>query len=276
MSDRATLVYYCDGSLPGILCCVFESYVQKELPVDILPMDQPTFYPVKRIVTNEGNARRVWRSLEKMGGEVCAWIQDGYLSCTKQKEKTLFDFIRLAFTHRANVTSMFAHPVVSEVWNGVRFIKNEAHFFVEFLRFSEHEGILASVIEPKAFVLPRLERHFRERFPEERFVIYDKTHRMAVFYRPYESVLQPVDDIFLSEVETDGKNFQELWKHYYQTAGIKERYNPKCRMNHMPKRYWSHMLEVEGELDRLKTVENSLPKQISGEILMRDLLFLKQ
>ena len=35
MSDRANLIYRYDGSLPGLLCCVFESCRTGRLPLDI-------------------------------------------------------------------------------------------------------------------------------------------------------------------------------------------------------------------------------------------------
>jgi probable DNA metabolism protein len=40
--------------------------------------------------------------------------------------------------------------------------------------------------------------------------------------------------------------YQALWKRFYDTIAIEGRINPRCRMTHMPKRYWENMLEVEG------------------------------
>jgi probable DNA metabolism protein len=37
--------------------------------------------------------------------------------------------------------------------------------------------------------------------------------------------------------------FRELWRLFYETIEIKERENPRCRMSHMPKRFWSCMTE---------------------------------
>ncbi|MEG2653524.1 MAG: DUF4130 domain-containing protein, partial [Ruthenibacterium sp.] len=42
-----------------------------------------------------------------------------------------------------------------------------------------------------------------------------------------------------------------LWQRFYQTISIAARENPKCRMTHMPKRYWENMLEVREELRRM-------------------------
>ena len=35
-----------------------------------------------------------------------------------------------------------------------------------------------------------------------------------------------------------------MWKTFYNTIGIEERKNNRCRMNFMPKKYWKYILEV--------------------------------
>ena len=39
--------------------------------------------------------------------------------------------------------------------------------------------------------------------------------------------------------------FRALWKHFYDTVAIEARYNPRCRMNFMPKRYWNQLPEMD-------------------------------
>ncbi len=39
--------------------------------------------------------------------------------------------------------------------------------------------------------------------------------------------------------------FRALWRRFYDTIAIKERENPRCRMSHMPKRYWGVMTEFQ-------------------------------
>ena len=34
-----------------------------------------------------------------------------------------------------------------------------------------------------------------------------------------------------------------MWRSFYHTISIEGRYNPNCRMTHMPKRYWGDMTE---------------------------------
>ena len=55
--------------------------------------------------------------------------------------------------------------------------------------------------------------------------------------------------------------YRLLWKRFYDTIAIRERENPRCRMTHMPKRYWNTMTEFQGE-DSFKARER--PAAVSG------------
>ena len=46
------------------------------------------------------------------------------------------------------------------------------------------------------------------------------------------------------ETELD---YRRLWRRFYDTVSIEGRYHPKCRMTHMPKRYWNTMTEFQTE-----------------------------
>ena len=76
-------------------------------------------------------------------------------------------------------------------------------------------------------------------------MIYDKTHGAALIYQPYEAHIFPVAGLELPQGKEVRQEYRQLWKQYYKTIAIKERENPRCRMGHMPKRFWNHMLEME-------------------------------
>ena len=44
------------------------------------------------------------------------------------------------------------------------------------------------------------------------------------------------------------ENFEDLWKTFFDTIGIKERENKRCQTNNMPKKYWQYMIEMEDKL----------------------------
>lgn len=242
----AGLIYTYDESLAGLLCCVYESYVRKESPEDLLPEGTPTFLTVRRVVTSRENALRVWRSLEKKG-EAADWVRDGWLSCVPDRGMILFAFIRAAFSYGASVCRRTAHPVVTPVFNAVRAARHEAHMFCGFVRFSDYQGVLAAQISPKAMVLPLLQAHFTDRFAAETFLIHDLTHGQALFYHGGKAAIREVDSLELDAADETERMYRRLWKCYYNTTAIEGRYNPKCRMSQMSKRYWNHLTEFQDE-----------------------------
>lgn len=248
MPDRTNVMYRYDGTFDGLLCCVFESYVRHEQPIDIFPEDAPqtTLYPVRDIPTNTAQADRIRASIpQKMGPAAEYLIKTAFLNGLPGKELAIYDFIRLGYRHGTRTANMLGNEIVAELQHRVLAVGNEAHLLVEFLRFEEYSGCLVAVIEPKHFVLPKMRKHFCSRFPEERFLIYDETHGAALLYQPYQSRMIAIDDLVLPEADGTEICYQELWKRYYQDIAIQQRYNPKCRMTHMAKRYWPHMLEVQ-------------------------------
>ena len=86
MSDRTTIAYTYDGSFAGLLCCIFDSYLRKERPVEILLEGDPTFYPRRQIQTDPAHAKRVWRSLLQISREAADWVAAGWASCAPNRE----------------------------------------------------------------------------------------------------------------------------------------------------------------------------------------------
>lgn len=246
MPDRSNLIYLYDGSFDGLLCCVFESYDKKEIPADIFSPDtaQTVLLPQKEVVTDPKKSARVLISIpKKMGADALDFIRHAFLTCLPQKELYILLFLRMGFRFGPSVMNMLADDVVNTLFKAVKHLNNEAHLLKGFIRFSVFNGALAAEIEPKNIVLPLLTLHFRERYPEERFLIYDRTHAMALIYQPYRPEIIPVDDLQLPEPDEEERAFRELWRLFYNTIEVQGRHNPKCRMSHMPKRYWKYMTE---------------------------------
>jgi probable DNA metabolism protein len=246
MPNHPNLIYRYDGSFDGLLCCVFESYDQKELPVDILLSDttQMMLFPVKEITTDSQKSSRVLASIpKKMGPDALDFVRHAFLTCLPQKELYILLFLRLGYRYGPSVMNMLTDDVLNTLLKAVKHLNNESNLLKGFLRFSVFNNVLVAEAEPKNYVLPLLTQHFCERYPEERFLIYDKTHSMALVYQPYQSAVIPIDDLELPEPDEKEQSFRELWRLFYDAIEIQGRHNPKCRMNHMPKRYWRYMTE---------------------------------
>jgi len=251
VSYAENIIYRYDGTFDGFLCCVFESYTKKEMPAAILSENdiQYTIYPEKNIETVLENSQRVFNSFsKKMSKEAEKIIKYAFLTCMENKEITIYKFIRIGYEKGNQVLNMLADDTVSKVLKAVRYLKKEAHLFTGFIRFCELDGFLVSQIEPNNFVLPILAGHFIDRYSQENFVIYDKTYRVALVYKEHKAAIMNIENFNIPKGEEKELLYSQLWKNYYNNIAIKERYNPKCRRNMMPKRYWKNMLEVKEEL----------------------------
>lgn len=258
MPDRRDIRYSYDQSFDGLLCCVFESYTKRETPCQIQTEEdgQASLFPARYIETDPQKAERVRLSIPKrMGNAALPLLATAFLFDHPQTAMTLYRFIRLGYRYGPNIVDMLQLPDVSRVHQMVRAVGNEAHLLSGFVRFSQYPGGLTAVIEPKHQVLPLMEGHFSSRFPEEVFLIFDKTHRQALFYRPYESRILPLDELELPSYPSDQLPYSELWRTYYQAISIRERENPRCRMSHMPKRFWPHLHEMDASAPRLTSQE---------------------
>lgn len=250
MPDRGIVEAYCyDGSFDGLLCCIFEAIAKKERPADIFSFDreQMSLCPPRQIETDPEKAGRVLRSIpKKISEEALSWVKEGFLSCHPRKESLILEFLRKGYKAGASVTKMLQDETVSELFKAVQFVGNETHLLKGFIRFSDRNGVLTAVIDPKNVVLPLLARHFAERLPREAFLIYDRTHGMALVHRPGDHRIIPAEDIEFPAESPEEAEYQALWRQFYKTIAIEGRYNPRCRMSHCPKRYWQNMTELSG------------------------------
>lgn len=248
MPDGANLVYRYDGSYQGFLCCVAECFHDKKLPHAVQPLDEPqaTLFAIKAVDTDPELAARVERSISKkispLAGEM---VRQGFLTCMENKELRLIRFILLGYRHGARVTGMSVNDDVHAIDKALLYLKNEAHYHVEFLRFADCGGVLAAMITPNNIVLPLIVGHFCARFNTESFMIFDKVHGMGFVHERGGARKEffYADRVDLPEPDEEEARYQALWREFYDTIAVEGRINPKLRRNNMPMRYWQNMTE---------------------------------
>jgi len=243
------VVYVYDGSFPGFLCCVHESVYELELPFDIFSDTDdlpPTMMDVKYIVTDDDKAGRVHASIPaKISKRAAELVRTVFLSCLKQKELRLLEFLLRAYREGGAMINNFGDAAVSPLLKAERHLLGEAHLLKGFVRFADVGGGLVATITPKNYILPFIAGHFMRRYDDEDFMIFDKTNRAALVYQNGKGEIIQADNVEFPEVSEQEAKYQALWKRFYETIAIEGRENPRCRMTHMPKRYWENMLEVK-------------------------------
>ncbi len=241
------IIYTYDGSFQGFLSCVFESVYSRELPLDIQNRDTPVMelWNTKAVETDRGKAERVKVSIAaRISDRALELVTAVFLSSLEQKEIKLLRFLLRAYREGKSLLYTLGDPVMVPLLSAERHLMNEAHLLKGFIRFSDVEGVMVSTITPKNCVLPFIAGHFILRYRQEDFMIFDKTHGAALLYRDGKIDILWNNTIEFPEASEQELRYQALWKRFYDTVAIENRTNPRCRMTHMPKRYWENMLEI--------------------------------
>ena len=244
------MTYVYDGTFPGFLCCVFESYVNREDPLFFRTPEggELTLLPERQVVTDPAHWNRVYDSLDRrISPTVRRFVEDGFLTCMEQRERTLLELIRLGYEAGPSVTRRLQDERVYRVFRAVRALRNEAEQYRGFVRFSEFDGMLAGEIEPKNRVLSLIAPFFHARLSEETFLLFDRTHGEALLHsRGRWRILTDVA-FQMEQAGEKERRYRQLWTRFYDTVAIAERENPVCRRTHMPMRFWNQLTELQPE-----------------------------
>ena len=243
------MVYYYDGSFEGFLCCIFDSYANKEALTAIYRDEDliPTLFASRSIQTDQNHANRVYRKVVICSPDAAELLRRGFLTCLPDKEIYLYRLVVKLLKEGPEFLRNFSDETLYPVLKAVRHLNGEVHLLKGFTRFSDLGGVLGGEIEPKNRVLPLLRSHFCARYRNDRFFLYDRTNHEALFYANGKAVIHPLEQFQMAPPDEAEANYRLLWKRFYDTVAIKERYNPKCRVTHMPKRYWNTMTEFQDE-----------------------------
>ena len=241
------LLYY-DGSFEGLLTAIFRAYEKKNRDITImsrLEMDGPSMFDNEEVDTEPALAFRVQAGLEKIGRELPHTVYLAWLSRHSGIDDDIYAFVRLCMKHKTDMSSHKATPYVKRVVEAVRKVGWEQMRFLQFVRFVKiDEGLYGADIEPEYPILHLIANHFFQRFSNQKFIIRDLRHKIAMVSDgdSYNLIELPEDNPPLPRDAFDG-----LWHAYFKTIAIKERINPKLQQAFIPKRYRRHMPEfVEG------------------------------
>ena len=232
-----------DGTFEGYLTVIFTQYKEIFKIKIESEKDQISFLDQKYIKTNFEKAKRVEDSIKKnISKEFYYDIKIAFKSDYKNKDTIIARLIKLSFLKGEKITKSTNKYAIA--FN--KMVKNygrEAHAFKGLLRFKEiQEGFLFAKYESHNDILEDLSRHFLQRMPKEKFVIYDKNKNKAFvsIYGNFEVV-----EILNLDIKESKKEefFQNLWIGFYDAIAIKERKNKKLMIENMPKKYWKYLPE---------------------------------
>ena len=239
--------YRCDGTTDGILCCLFRAFSQKEEPYAVFSdCFQPSFDTVVVYVpTDEKTAERVAAGIIKnCSRPLLENMVFAARSGDPLKETVIFRAVKKCLEKRADITADLSDYDMLAFHDLIERIRKEIHRFKGFLRFSECEGGgLYAHFEPDNDVSDLLVGHFKKRFSSDKFIIHDVKRNVIVVCdgKTHQRIaLSGGITVTLSQGE---KNFNSLWKTYFDSVSIKERKNTRQQDNYLPRRYRKNMTE---------------------------------
>ena len=243
---------------------MYENRLQNQPYLQLIDIDdyQPSLIDTASYVTvDETKAQRVLTKLNKvLGHSGMRQLLWGFLSEKQGIGSVLFQVVKYALDYpNRQVLEDLGNLAVLELAQTVKSVGREKHRMEAFVRF-EHttEDIYFARVEPDFNVLPLIGEHFRQRYQDQQWAIYDLKRGYGIFYDQSKSVkgkpaaLQTIVDVtdevlfnpssIHSEQE---KQYQRFWQGYFANVNISERKNPRLHKQYLPQRYWKYLTEKQ-------------------------------
>lgn len=251
------MYYLLDGTYTGFLSGVFESFERKEWDVYPVLKEASTgdfFQESREIISDSEKSRRVYDGLKKkLGASKAMDFFRVYLSEDMKAWCASYRIIRQIFTTGENVLQNYGNPDVLYFAQTLKKVSRERHRMKAFIRFQKSsDGLFFAVVEPDFNVLPLITDFFRNRYADQRWLIYDVKRKYGLMYD-----IQSITEVYLTPEEKDmlsvrteaislderDESFQRLWQQYYKSTNIESRKNMKLHLQYVPKRYWKYLPE---------------------------------
>lgn len=254
------ILFHYDKTFEGLLSCIFFAYAQKCIPDMILsPSDQqPLFADEQYVVESDKvKASRVWSSLEKKLSKIARrMMMSVWISGLPETEMLLFRYMCKNIDHPQGVELNFGDTDVLRVKEIAQQVSREAQRLVQFVRFQETaDGIWFAPIAPRYNLLPLVVKHFRNRYSTQPWILYDTTRNQGLYWDTHtvhDVSFSPADLAALKLGQLNGDKqsdeeqlIQRMWKEYFRSITIRERLNLKLQQQHMPKKYWKYLTELQ-------------------------------
>lgn len=260
-------IYVCEDSLTGIFSGIYEVWKRKmtaeEADLEVGDsFERRLFCEYIFCKAEERKALAVIRMIQKnLGADVYEKISYALLSADRRKADMVFRAMLEAkkLSRKDRLMEHLGNEAVRAVFGMYRQVANEAHHYKGFVRFRELKNkTLFAKIEPKHAVLPCIAEHFADRFPQENWIIYDKTHEVFLihekgkryyFLQQYMCMkgdsgsAQKIAGGF-SEEEMD---YETLWKGVVQSISVAERENRALQNQNLPLRFRTNLVEFSKE-----------------------------
>lgn len=247
-----------DGSFEGLLTAVHDYYERKLTNVEILIQGNNSgslFGEPYTIITDPKKANRVWTGIKKTANQKAAnYIYKNYLSELPGIEDQILEYVKLLFKSSGRETQNFTNKVVMKMAKVTKMVDREKHRMDAFVRFRlTKDGIYVATIAPDFNVLPLNCKHFKDRYADQPWLIFDTRRNYGIYYNLKKTKIvylehgqalrNGLQGHLLDPIELE---FTSLWQEYFKSTNIVERKNTELHLRHVPGRYWKYLSEKQG------------------------------
>lgn len=242
-------VYYIyDGTFDGLLCAYYQA-----LNLEINPFFCNEYFREFDLFAKRVDVKKTEIASKKMINKLsCVYDhRDFYvmtlvfLSEIDGFEQIIFDYLVAVLLGGINKSDM-SNDMVNKYLKLFNRVSFEVHRLKGLIRFRElRDNILYAPFEPDFNVINLLANYFKKRISDS-WIMHDKKRNIALLWNGCDikefEICEAVDN--LSEIYSEREDdFQNMWRIFYKSIAIKERYNLKAKKNFMPVRYWKYLIE---------------------------------
>lgn len=248
-----TILY--DGSFDGLFTAVFEVFEYRYKDVEIKKREtfqqENMFAEIHEVITQKEKSERVLKKLEtNIGKDGIRQLLMVFLSEDEEMERLVLSTVRqsVQFPDK-NILQNYANDDIVKISKICKSVSRERHRMTAFVRFEKLEDeIYFAKIDPDFNVLPLVRNFFKNRYADQKWMIYDLRRNYGIFYDLKDcDFFYPDSEFSLinyqEKFHNEEKNYQKLWQRYFFKTNIKERKNLKLHLQHVPKRYWKYLTE---------------------------------
>jgi probable DNA metabolism protein len=251
-------IFYFDKTLQGLLCAIFDAYKMKCFPDLLLaegeigPLIVDTTHTVDTI---NSKYQRVSQALKKKLSQFAlTQIRYIWLSETPESTMLLFRYLCKVIDSPKNIEKHYSDPDILAVKKLAKKVSVERHYLMMFVRFNKTaDDIYFAPVAPRYNILPLIYQHFKQRFADQKWIIYDESRHYGYFFdgKTIEEMTLLDDNDFLINnkinkqyLAEDEQQFTTMWQKYFKALTIQERINPRLQKRSMPTRFWKYLPET--------------------------------
>lgn len=248
-----TLLY--DGSFDGLFTAIFEVFEYRYKNVEIVSKEryiqENIFAETHKVATQPNKSERVLNKLEEnIGKPGIHELVKVFLSEESDSEQIILSAVKQSIKYpKENILQNYADPDILRIAKISKSVSRERHRMTAFVRFEKmQDEVFFAKIDPDFNVLPLIRKHFKDRYQDQKWMIYDLRRNYGLLYDLETcDFFYPEEKIDLNKYQQkfhdEEKNYQTLWQRYFTKTNIVERKNLKLHIQHVPKRYWKYLTE---------------------------------